>query len=90
MPKTADRLTFFTESVIREMTRVSNQYGAINLSHGFPTLFIVVHILEHRPVCHGSKTPHQIHPDEWPLQRRKVKAGAFDPRILQIVNGIHR
>ena len=36
MPKTADRLTFFTESVIREMTRVSNQYGAINLSQGFP------------------------------------------------------
>src|SRR5210317_867390 len=36
MPKTADRLTLFTESVIREMTRVSNQYGAINLSQGFP------------------------------------------------------
>lgn len=36
MPKTANRLTFFTESVIREMTRVSNQYGAINLSQGFP------------------------------------------------------
>jgi len=36
MPKTADRLTLFTESVIREMTRVANQYGAINLSQGFP------------------------------------------------------
>ncbi len=36
MPKTADRLTAFTESVIREMTRVSNQYGAINLSQGYP------------------------------------------------------
>jgi len=36
MPKTADRLTFFTESVIREMTRVANRYGAINLSQGFP------------------------------------------------------
>jgi len=36
MPKTADRLALFTESVIREMTRVSNQYGAINLSQGFP------------------------------------------------------
>jgi len=36
MPKTADRLNFFTESVIREMTRISNQYGAINLSQGFP------------------------------------------------------
>ncbi len=36
MPKTADRLKGFTESVIREMTRVSNQYGAVNLSQGFP------------------------------------------------------
>jgi aminotransferase len=36
MPKTADRLTHFTESVIREMTRVANRYGAINLSQGFP------------------------------------------------------
>jgi aspartate/methionine/tyrosine aminotransferase len=36
MPKTADRLTLFTESVIREMTRVANQYNAINLSQGFP------------------------------------------------------
>jgi len=36
MPKTANRLKGFTESVIREMTRVSNQHGAINLSQGFP------------------------------------------------------
>lgn len=36
MPQTADRLTFFTESVIREMTRVAQRHGAINLSQGFP------------------------------------------------------
>ncbi|BBO80740.1 aminotransferase [Desulfosarcina ovata subsp. sediminis] len=36
MPQTANRLTHFTESVIREMTRVANQYNAINLSQGFP------------------------------------------------------
>ncbi len=36
MPSTASRLKGFTESVIREMTRVSNEYGAINLSQGFP------------------------------------------------------
>ncbi|MFW2368517.1 MAG: pyridoxal phosphate-dependent aminotransferase [Desulforhopalus sp.] len=36
MPATANRLNFFTESVIREMTRVSNRYDAINLSQGFP------------------------------------------------------
>jgi aspartate/methionine/tyrosine aminotransferase len=36
MPITANRLTNLSESVIREMTRVSDQYGAINLSQGFP------------------------------------------------------
>jgi aspartate/methionine/tyrosine aminotransferase len=36
MPDTANRLTHFTESVIREMTRVAHQYDAINLSQGFP------------------------------------------------------
>ena len=36
MPQTAQRLARFTESVIREMTRVANACGAINLSQGFP------------------------------------------------------
>lgn len=36
MITTAYRASTFTESVIREMTRVANQYGAINLAQGFP------------------------------------------------------
>lgn len=36
MPATANRLSIFTESVIRGTTRLANQYGAINLSQGFP------------------------------------------------------
>ena len=32
----SDRLSQFTESVIREMTRLSDEYGAINLSQGMP------------------------------------------------------
>jgi aspartate/methionine/tyrosine aminotransferase len=36
MLPTADRLSGFTESIIREMTRVAHQHGAINLSQGFP------------------------------------------------------
>lgn len=36
MPQTAFRLRSFTESVIREMTRISDKYNAINLSQGFP------------------------------------------------------
>lgn len=30
------KANMFTESVIREMTRVANQHGAVNLSQGFP------------------------------------------------------
>ncbi len=36
MPQIAERLSGFTESVIREMTRVASAHGAINLSQGFP------------------------------------------------------
>src|SRR3954471_15405843 len=36
MIKTAQRASTFKESVIREMTRVANQHGAINLAQGFP------------------------------------------------------
>lgn len=36
MSKLSHRLDGFGESVIRKMTRIANQHGAINLSQGFP------------------------------------------------------
>ncbi len=36
MPTTASRLNVFSESVIRGTSRISDQYGAINLAQGFP------------------------------------------------------
>lgn len=36
MPQLSNRTATFTDSVIRRMTRISNQYGAVNLSQGFP------------------------------------------------------
>ena len=36
MPTLSHRVGTFTDSVIRRMTRISDQYGAINLSQGFP------------------------------------------------------
>ena len=36
MPQLSDRVQTFTDSVIRRMTRICNQYDAINLSQGFP------------------------------------------------------
>ncbi len=36
MKELSNRTAGFTDSVIRRMTRISNQYGAVNLSQGFP------------------------------------------------------
>lgn len=36
MKELSQRTAGFTDSVIRRMTRISNQYGAVNLSQGFP------------------------------------------------------
>ena len=36
MPKLSNRVHTFTDSVIRRMTRISDEHGAINLSQGFP------------------------------------------------------
>ena len=36
MPELSKRVGTFTDSVIRRMTRISNRYGAINMSQGFP------------------------------------------------------
>ncbi|MCE5299838.1 MAG: aminotransferase class I/II-fold pyridoxal phosphate-dependent enzyme [Spirochaetia bacterium] len=36
MPKLSRKLSFFTDSIIRRMTRICNRCGAINLSQGFP------------------------------------------------------
>jgi aspartate/methionine/tyrosine aminotransferase len=35
-PRTSQKASRFTESVIREMTRLAHKHGAVNLSQGFP------------------------------------------------------
>jgi aspartate/methionine/tyrosine aminotransferase len=35
-PRTSQKTALFTESVIREMTRLAQRHGAVNLSQGFP------------------------------------------------------
>ena len=46
MPALSNRTSIFTDSVIRRMTRISNKYGAINLSQGFPDFEPPLPILE--------------------------------------------
>ena len=36
MRELSERVGLFTDSVIRRMTRIGDEYGAINLSQGFP------------------------------------------------------
>jgi len=58
MPKTSGRLNHFTESVIRRMTRVANQFGAVNLSQGFPDFDPPAALLE-AAVRAAREGPHQ-------------------------------
>ena len=58
MPVTSDRISGFGESVIRRMTRIANQYQAVNLSQGFPDFDPPDEIIAagHHAMEHG---PHQ-------------------------------
>ena len=58
MPSTSERTSHFTESVIRRMTRVANEHGAINLSQGFPD-FDPPEVLLQAAERAGRKGPHQ-------------------------------
>ena len=46
MKELSNRTATFTDSVIRRMTRISNQYGAVNLSQGFPDFDPPAQLLE--------------------------------------------
>ena len=58
MKALSSRTATFTDSVIRRMTRISNQYGAINLSQGFPDFDPPKEITD-RLAQVASEGPHQ-------------------------------
>jgi aspartate/methionine/tyrosine aminotransferase len=58
MPATSHRVSTFTESVIRGMTRLANKHGAINLSQGFPD-FDPPEALRQAAERAGRQGPHQ-------------------------------
>lgn len=58
MPQISSRLDGFTESIIRKMTRVANEYGAINLSQGFPDFDPPVELVEALKKA-ADEGPHQ-------------------------------
>lgn len=58
MPSISRRLNHFTESVIRHMTRISDECGAINLSQGFPDFNPPQELLDAAQRV-GRQGPHQ-------------------------------
>ena len=57
MKNLSSRTKTFTDSVIRRMTRVSLQYGAVNLSQGFPDFDPPREILD--SLSRTAELPHQ-------------------------------
>ena len=87
MPKLSDRVESFTDSVIRRMTRISDEYGAINLSQGFPDFDPPKELLDalaksgisgalvERAMSHAIteyNLPHRFLPNDSPDTRKQI------------------
>ena len=78
----SDRTASFTDSVIRRMTRVSNQFSAINLSQGFPDFDPPKEILERlKEVAHEDFHQYSI---TWGAQNTREALAAKATRFMGI------
>lgn len=57
MKELSNRTATFTDSVIRRMTRISNKYGAVNLSQGFPDFDPPAQLLESLSIIATDPNP---------------------------------
>ncbi len=80
MRKLSDRTAAFTDSVIRRMTRVSLQYGAVNLSQGFPDFDPPEEILESLSRA-AQNGPHQ-YSITWGAQNFREALAAKQSRYM--------
>ena len=80
MQPLSDRTAGFTDSVIRRMTRISNQYGAVNLSQGFPDFDPPKAILDRlAEVAHGDYHQYSI---TWGAQNFREALAAKQTRYM--------
>lgn len=88
MPALSHRVSLFTDSVIRRMTRISDEYGAINLSQGFPDFDPPKEILKRLEEV-AFEGPHQYSVTfgawktsgrRWPESTGRPLAGPLTPR----------
>jgi aminotransferase len=82
MPDISNRTKTFTESVIRRMTRVANQTGAINLSQGFPDFDPPPELLESLRRVAGTG-PHQ-YAVTWGAQNFRNALAKKQERFMEI------
>lgn len=61
MPKLSDKVDRFSESMIRQMTILSNKYNAINLAQGFPEFDPPKKLIEALEKA-AKEGPHQYSP----------------------------
>ena len=86
MQKLSNRTAGFTDSVIRRMTRVSLEFGAINLSQGFPDFDPPRPILD-RLAEVAAQGPHQ-YSVTWGAQNFREALAAKQSR-LDLQTGVH-
>ena len=80
MQKLSERTKDFTDSVIRRMTRVSLQYGAVNLSQGFPDFEPPKEILDRlAEVSHEDYHQYSI---TWGAQNFREALAAKQSRLM--------
>ncbi|NRT63568.1 aminotransferase [Clostridium saccharoperbutylacetonicum] len=82
MSKLSNRLDWFSESIIRKMTRIANKYGAINLSQGFPDFDPPKEILNQLKEV-SEKGPHQ-YSVTWGAQNFREKLALKQERFMGI------
>ncbi|HTL47773.1 MAG TPA: aminotransferase class I/II-fold pyridoxal phosphate-dependent enzyme [Verrucomicrobiae bacterium] len=82
MPEISSRTQAFTESVIRRMTRVAHQTGAVNLSQGFPDFDPPAKLLEALKNI-ALKGPHQ-YAVTWGAQNFRAALARKQSRFMGI------
>ncbi len=85
MPQLSKRTEYFTDSVIRRMTRISDQYNAINLSQGFPDFDPPKEITEALAEI-ARKGPHQYSVTYGAENFREALAGKAEKNLCHKIN----
>ncbi len=80
MPELSKRTADFTDSVIRRMTRVSLEYGAVNLSQGFPDFEPPNEILER--LCEVTREDFHQYSITWGAQNFREALADKQSRLM--------